>query len=29
MILGSKSHVFHARMKEHDFGTRKTWESSR
>ncbi|MBQ3514158.1 MAG: hypothetical protein IJA32_10235 [Lachnospiraceae bacterium] len=24
MIPGSKGHVFHARMKKHDFGTRKT-----
>ena len=28
MIPGSKGHVFHARMKKHDFGTRKTRESS-
>ena len=24
MILGSKGHTFHARMKKYDFGTRKT-----
>lgn len=24
MILGSKGHAFHACMKMHDFGTRKT-----
>ena len=28
MIPGSQGHVFHARMKKHDFGTRKTRESS-
>ena len=28
MILGSKGHVFHACMKRHDLGTRKTRESS-
>ena len=28
MIPASKGHAFHVYMKIHDFGTRKTWESS-
>ena len=29
MILGSKGHTFHARMKKYDFGTRKQTKVAR